>query len=93
MIPLFPYGISYYRLVAAEGEGTSPRRQLMATWELFEVRFRPDLDASLFDYRPNDAQQVDERTDEYVARLQTAMDRQGAGLPRTAAGPENNSSR
>jgi hypothetical protein len=93
VIPLFPYGISYYRLAAAEGEGPSPRRQLMATWELFEVRFRPDLDASLFDYRPHDAQQVDERTDEYVARLQTAMDRQGAGLPRTAAGPDNNSSR
>jgi hypothetical protein len=93
VIPFFPYGISYYRWAAAEGESSPPRRQVMATWELFEVRFRPDLDASLFDYRPHDAQQVDERTDEYIARLQSVMDRQGAGSPRTAAGSSQDSTR
>jgi hypothetical protein len=74
VIPLFPYGISYYRSVAVDGDSDAPAdRQAMVTWELFEVRFRPDLNASLFDYRPNDSQQVDERTDEYVSRLRAAI--------------------
>ncbi|MHB8863809.1 MAG: hypothetical protein ACYC6N_15510 [Pirellulaceae bacterium] len=79
VIPLFPYGISYYRLAAADRDEDAPRREPMATWELFEVRFRPDLDASQFDYRPHDAQQVDELTEEYIARLQSAMQRQASG--------------
>jgi hypothetical protein len=71
---LFPYGISYYRSVAVDEDSDAPAdRQAMVTWELFEVRFRPDLNASLFDYRPNDSQQVDERTDEYVSRLRAAI--------------------
>jgi hypothetical protein len=65
----------------------------MATWELFDVRFRPDLDASQFDYRPHDSQQVDERTDEYIARLQAAMDRQVSSPPRTADGSDEDSAR
>lgn len=93
VIPLFPYGISYYRLAASEGDGTPARRQPMATWELFDVRFRPDLDASQFDYRPHDSQQVDERTDEYIARLQAAMDRQVSSPPRTADGSDEDSAR
>ena len=48
-------------------------RQALVTWELFEVRFRPDLSTSDFDYRPNDTQQVEERTDEYIARLRAAI--------------------
>ena len=78
VIPLFPYGISYYRDVWADGaSGPHTGRQALVTWELFEVRFRPDLGTSLFDYRPNDAQQVDERTDEYIARLRAAMKTSG----------------
>ncbi|MHB8969255.1 MAG: hypothetical protein ACYC3X_03520 [Pirellulaceae bacterium] len=91
VIPLFPYGISYYRLAAGEGDAASARRQPMATWELFDVRFRPDLDASQFDYRPHDSQQVDERTDEYIARLQAAMDRPGPPSP--TGGPATGSAR
>jgi hypothetical protein len=74
VIPLFPYGISYYRNVTADGTSNAPTdRQAMVTWELFDVHFRPDLDTSLFDYRPNDNQQVDERTDEYITRLRAVM--------------------
>jgi hypothetical protein len=74
VIPLFPYGISYYRYVAVDGASDAqPARQSMVSWELFDVHFRPDLDTSLFDYRPHDNQQVDERTDEYIARLRAAM--------------------
>jgi hypothetical protein len=72
VIPLFPYGISYYRFVP---DGEAMRREPLATWGLYHVRLRPDLTASDFDYRPNDSQQVDERTDEYVARLEAAMTR------------------
>jgi hypothetical protein len=74
IIPLFPYGISFYRYVwDGEGSATPSGRQALVTWELFEVRFRPDLNTNLFDYRPNDEQQVDDRTDEYIKRLRTAL--------------------
>jgi hypothetical protein len=74
VIPLFPYGIIYYRDVSADGASTAQTdRQTMVMWELYDVHFRPDLDTSRFDYRPNDDQQVDERTDEYIARLRAAM--------------------
>lgn len=78
VIPLFPYGISYYRFVE-DGEAT--RREALATWGLYNVRLRQDLSVTDFDYRPNDAQQVDERTDEYVARLEAAMKRTAAASP------------
>lgn len=73
-IPLFPYSVSYFReLPAREGEGGPPTRQRMVTWELFEVRFRPDLTPAQFEYQPGD-QEVDERTNEFVARLETAIE-------------------
>jgi hypothetical protein len=72
-IPLFPYGISYYRQVGPVDAGTPSGREPLVTWKLFEVRFRPDLNAGQFDYRPSDNQEVDERTDEYIARLKAAM--------------------
>lgn len=74
VIPLFPYAISYYRDAPSDRTSDAPAaRQALVTWELFDVHFRSDLDASLFDYRPSDNQQVDERTDEYIARLRTVM--------------------
>jgi hypothetical protein len=48
---------------------------------LYHVRLRPDLNASHFEYRPNDAQQVDERTDDCVARLEAAMKRPASSSP------------
>ncbi len=70
IIPLFPYSFSFYRDESTEGNAT-PRRVPLVTWELFEVRTRTDLDPSQFEFRPND-QQVKERTDEYIERLQAA---------------------
>ena len=75
-IPLFPYSISYYReLPLEEGQGGPARRQSIVTWELFEVRFRPDLTPAHFDYQPGD-QEVDERTDEFIAQLRATMKQQ-----------------
>ncbi|MCU0959603.1 MAG: hypothetical protein MUF48_05815 [Pirellulaceae bacterium] len=74
VIPLFPYGISYFRHVAVDPSTPgATRRQAMVTWELFEVRLRQDLEPSMFDYRPHDNQEVEERTDQYIARLEAAM--------------------
>jgi hypothetical protein len=66
--PLFPYGVFYYRQnQAEEGQGRVTRRGLVSL-ELFEVRLRPDLTPRHFEYVPGD-QEVEERTDEYIARL------------------------
>lgn len=74
VIPLFPYGISYFRQVATDpAVPDATRRQPIVTWELFEVRLRPDLDPGMFDYRPHDNQEVEERTDQYIARLEAVM--------------------
>ena len=73
VIPLFPYSISYFRLAPEDPRAPGPRRhEPMVTWELFEVRIRPDLAPTHFDYRPGD-QEVDERTDEFISRLYDAM--------------------
>ncbi len=72
VIPLFPYSISFYRdELPEEGLEASQQRRWMVNWKLREVRFRPDLRPSDFDFRPN-SQEVQERTDHYVARLQAA---------------------
>lgn len=74
VIPLFPYGISYFRQVAADPAApAATRRQPIVTWELFEVRLRPDLEPSMFDYRPHDDQEVEERTDQFIARLEAVL--------------------
>jgi hypothetical protein len=66
--PLFPYGVFYFRQKQAEaGQGRVTRRGLVSL-ELFEVRLRPDLTPRHFEYVPGD-QEVEERTDEYIARL------------------------
>ncbi len=79
VIPLFPYGISYYRDVWEDRRAATPTgRQPLVTWVLHDVGYRPDLSTSLFDYRPKDDQQVDDHTDEYIGRLRAAM----AGDPR-----------
>jgi hypothetical protein len=82
VIPLFPYGISYFRHVAVDPTAlNATRRQAIVTWELFEVRLRQDLEPNMFDYRPHDNQEVEERTDEYVARLQAVMPAAPAARP------------
>ncbi len=70
IIPLFPYSFSFYRDVKVEGEEQT-RRVPLVTWELFEVRIRPDLQPSEFEFRPTD-QQIEERTEEYLTRLKEA---------------------
>ncbi len=70
--PLFPYGVFYYREKPAElGQGRATRRGLVSL-ELFEVRLRPDLTPRDFEYVPGD-QEVEERTEEYIARLKTQL--------------------
>jgi hypothetical protein len=67
--PLFPYGVFYFRekQVEAGGQGRATRRGLVSL-ELFEVRLRPDLTSRHFEYVPGD-QEVEEKTEEYIARL------------------------
>jgi hypothetical protein len=66
--PLFPYGVFYFREKQDEvGQGRATRRGIVSL-ELFEVRLRPDLEPRHFHYIPGD-QEVEERTDEYIARL------------------------
>jgi len=78
VIPLFPYGITFYRHADDAPSADSPAtREELVSWRLYEVRCRTDLNSSLFDYRPSDSQQVEERTDEYIARLRTAMGERG----------------
>ncbi len=71
IIPLFPYSFSFYRQVSAPDGSDRPRRLPIVTWELFEVRVRPDLQPAQFEFRPTD-QEVRERTGEYVAHLHEA---------------------
>ncbi len=90
VVPLFPYGISYFRLVAADPAAPNAvRRQPIVTWELFEVRLRPDLEPSMFDYRPHDNQEVEERTDQYITRLEAAMPAASLRAADDAGSPED----
>jgi hypothetical protein len=73
IIPLFPYSFSFYRDVAVDGDAGKMKRDAIVTWELFDVRIRPELRSSDFDYRPTD-QEFQERTDHYVARLKAATE-------------------
>lgn len=73
VIPLFPYRVSYHRFAGPPRESSSaPPRESLLTWELFEVRVRPELTAAHFDYRPG-AQEVEERTDAFLTRLHAAV--------------------
>ncbi len=71
IIPLFPYSFSYFRDVLVDKETGKTRRESIVTWELFEVRIRPGLRPSDFDFRPSD-QEFQERTAQCVARLKAA---------------------
>ncbi len=71
IIPLFPYSFSFYRNIVVDPQTGQVVRQPIVTWELFEVRIRPDLRPSDFDFRPAD-QEFQERTEHYVARLKAA---------------------
>ena len=74
VIPLFPYSVSFFRFTPATDQPTArTRREPIVAWELFEVRVRPDLTARYFDYRPGD-QAVEERTEEFIERLRTAVE-------------------
>jgi hypothetical protein len=74
VIPLFPYSVSFFRFAPGTDRPTArTRREPIVTWELFEVRVRPDLTAGYFDYRPGD-QPVEERTEEFIARLRAAVE-------------------
>ena len=75
IIPLFPYSFSFYRNVVVDQEAGAVERDALVTWELFEVRIRPDLRSSDFDHRPAPNQEVHERTGHYVKRLQAAAEK------------------
>jgi len=70
VVPLFPYRFSFYRYGGQRDNGAAERVP-MVTWELFELRVRPELRPSDFDFRPTD-QEFQELTDSYVARLKQA---------------------
>ena len=75
IIPLFPYSFSFYRNVVVDEEAGEVERDALVTWELFEVRIRPDLRSSDFDYRPPNDQETQERTDYYIDRLKAAFEK------------------
>ncbi|MGM0490729.1 MAG: hypothetical protein ACQESR_28720 [Planctomycetota bacterium] len=72
-IPLFPYRFSFYRRVRAQGSDQVERVPLV-TWELFELRVRPELQPGDFDFRPAD-QEFQDQTELYIARLKEAAEK------------------
>lgn len=72
-VPLFPYRFSFYRRVRAQGSSQAERVPLV-TWELFELRVRPELQPGDFDFRPAD-QEFQDLTERYVARLKAAAEK------------------
>lgn len=74
IIPLFPYSFLFYRTVVVNEETGQVQRAALVTWELFEVRIRPDFRPSDFQFQPGD-QEVQERTEQYIAQLKAAAEK------------------
>lgn len=74
VVPLFPYRFSFYRNVDNQENG-EVERVAMVTWELFELRVRPELRPRDFDFRPAADQEFQELTDNHVDRLKQASEK------------------
>ncbi|MCA9149968.1 MAG: hypothetical protein KDA92_11735 [Planctomycetales bacterium] len=86
---LFPYRIDYRRGKQVDGigrlAGDASASRSIATMELFEVQFNAPLDPLLFAYRPGNDEKLEDRTDDYLARLK----RHALPVKQTASAPSD----
>ncbi len=66
---LFPYRIEYWRTESGE-DGAPPQEKLMLVMELYEVQLGARIDAAQFVYRPPAKLQPQDRTAEFLNRLE-----------------------